>query len=260
MVVDDRALSWSWGSKTIRIDGQTLIATDSRAQPDTQTFSLAQAFDDPGRLFVDPPEIYAAMMRALAERLDDSDAGRRPRRAFWLALAPGGCAPLAVSWSDESSGHAPKQVTLDLDGVLAWCTVPPPDSYRARDKQTIDDLFFYGPREVGIPATTRALVLATILAALDPGSGVDESHAFPQIDHAQIARASWTWGQADDGESGANTGGPAVVAGYQYGHDMGWSAYSAERVATRAPSIYTDAPRDVWDEVVATVRAAIVPA
>lgn len=64
--MDDRALSCSWGSKTLRIAGQTLIATDTRSQPDTETFSLAQAFDDPGRLFVEPPDVYAAMMRALA--------------------------------------------------------------------------------------------------------------------------------------------------------------------------------------------------
>lgn len=262
-IVDDRECRWSWGSKTLRIDGPTLVVTDSRALPDTQTYSLGDAFDDPGRLFIDPPEVYAAVMRALAQRLADDDVGgadsrRRPRRAFWLALGPAGCAPLAVSWSYASSPErTPTTFTLDLAGLVALCTAPP-DSYTERKRQMIDDLFFFGPLEIAIPAATRALVIDTILAALAPNSGVEARHAFPLIDHARIARATWTWDKTDDGEASADVGGPAVVSGYQHGHDFGWSAYSAERVATRAPGLYPGAPRDVWEAIVAAVRAAIV--
>ena len=262
--VEDRDCHWSWASRTIRIDGRTLVVTDSRAQPDTQTLSLGDAFDDPGRLFIGPPEVYGAVMRALAQRLaddgaDGADPRRRQRCAFWLALGPAGCAPLAVSWSYAASPErTPTTFTLDLAGLVALCTAPPPDGYTERKTQMIDDLFFYGPLEIAIPAATRALVIATILAALAPNSGVEASHAFPLIDHARIARATWTWDKTDDGEASADIGGPAVVSGYQYRHDFGWSAYSVERVATRAPGLYHGAPHGVWEAIVAAVRAAIV--
>jgi hypothetical protein len=248
---------WRWATKQIRIEGETLIATDSRSQPDSRTFSLTGAFDEARLLFIERPEILAEVMRALAARLDETQLEERTRRrrAFWLALAPDGCAPLSLSWSYASSTE--RTVTLDLNGVVALCTAPPPDSYSERVWHSIDDLFFHGPMEPGIPPAARAQVIASILAALGPGSGLDASHAFPEIDHARIAPASWTWDKTDEGESGANAGGPAVIVGYQYGHDYGWSAYSAERVLTGAPEIYLHAPADITAAIVESIRAAM---
>ena len=256
------ALEWHWtalGEKQIRIQGPTLIVWDSRSQPDTRTFSLVEAFADARLLFIERPEIFADVMRALATRLDEDqlEVLARRRRAFWLAFDA--CAPFQLGWSyQRSSEQPPRPVTLEVSEVSALCTAPPPDSYTERKWQLIDDLFFHGPLEPGIPAATRAELVAAILAALKPGSGLDASHAFPEVDHARIEPASWTWDKQEDGESGAAIGGAAVISGYQYGHDFGWSEYSVERVLTGAPEIVVfSAPAEVWAGIVDALRVAV---
>ncbi len=259
---NDHPLTWSWnavGAKQVRIEGPTLVVADSRSLPESRTLSLVEAFADARLLFIDRPEILAEVLRALAGRLGENDVLDGPaqrRRAFWLALDY--CPPLQLSWSyPRLTAPPPQVVTLDVSGVSALCTAPPPDSYTERVWQSLDDLFFYGPREPGIPAATRAELIATILSALKPGSGLDASHAFPAIDHARIATAQWSWNQSDDGESGGSIGGPAVVVGYRYGHDYGWSAYSVERVLTGAPEINIDAPSEIREALLAALRAAV---
>jgi|GEM_PF-3874985 len=259
--MDDR-LTWRWATKQIRIDTETrtLDASDSRCAPETRSFSLAAAFADARMLFIDRPEILAEVLRALSALLVDHalDTRGRQRRAFWQAF--GATPSLHLAWTYPRSTAQPAEpVTLDVSGVSALCTAPPPDSSAERVWQSIDDLFFYGPLEPGIPAAVRRELVATILSALAPHSGLDASHAFPEIDHALIAPASWSWNVKDDGESGASIGGPSVIVGYQYGHDYGWGAYSVERVLTDAPELSFDAPAETWAAIVEALRLAMKP-
>ncbi len=261
----DQRLTWKWtarSTKQIRIDleTRTLFASNSGSLPETSSFTLAAAFADARMLFIERPETLAEVLRTLAALLSDDelDVRGQKRRAFWLAFATS--SPLHLHWTyPRTTAQLAEPVTLDVSEVSALCTAPPPDSYTERAWQSLDDLFFYGPLEPGIPAAVRAELISVILSALSPASGLDASHAFPEVDHALIAPASWTWDVRDDGESGASISGPSVVVGYQYGHDYGWGAYSVERVLTSAPELAFIAPAETRAALVDAIHAAIKP-
>ena len=255
---------WTWqygagassGTKEIRIEGGQLIASDSGAQPSVQVFALAEAFGRSRMLFVDRPEILASVLRTLAGLLDEvalETPRDRKRHAFWRHLSSDGARPLQLSWSwQRLGGQPPQQVTIDVAAEV----VLGPEPNRAW--QLLDDALLHGPLDPGIPPLARTALVDRILEALIPGSGLGAGDAFPEIDRSRIPDRSWSWNHQDDGEEGVTIGGEAVVVGYQFRHDMGWTAYPVERVVTCAPDVYVSAPSEIWNPLMAQLRTAIV--
>jgi hypothetical protein len=227
---------------TVELRDDGVVVTDTNSTPSVRTLTFAEAWAGSGRmLFVRDPDRMVELLRALAPRFDDA------RARVWRDLRAD-LPPRRFAWTwDRGGGRAPLDCWLELDGAIAR---RPERSSGEVAWQPIDDLYVHGPTQPGIPRDVRAALIEHL--RLDPRD------AFPAIDHAAIPARSWSWDVREDGESGVSIGGAAVVAGYQYRQDMGWSEYAVERVVTRAADVHLWAPSDVDGEVRAALAAAVV--
>jgi hypothetical protein len=226
--------------KTVLIGDDSVLVRDTDSMPSERKLSLAEAWAGSGHmLFVREPATLVGLLRTMAPRFDDA------RARVWRDLRP--VAPRRFEWTwDRGGGREPRPAWIELDGDIAR---RPAQTHEAVAWQTIDDLYVYGPSQIGIPAEVRAAIIAHL--------GLDPSDAFPLVDHAAIAPRSWSWNQREDGEEGLSIGGPSVVMGYQYQHDIAWGEYPVERVITRAADIYVAAPGSIQDEMRALLAAAV---
>jgi hypothetical protein len=228
--------------KTVLIGDDSVTVRDPDSRPEVTVMTLAAAWEGSGRmLFVRDPDRLVALLRTLAPRFDDA------RARVWRDLRPVARRRFDWTW-DRGGGREPRVSWIELDGDIAR---RPHQSHEAVDWQTIDDLYVHGPSQCAMPADVRAAVIAHL--ELDPAD------AFPLVEHAAIAPRSWSWNQREDGEEGLAIGGPAVVMGYQYQHDIAWGEYPVERVITRAADIYVTAPAGIQAEMYAALAAAVRP-
>jgi hypothetical protein len=222
--------------------GDVVVVVDPDCSPAVRMLSPAEAWAGSGRmLFVRDPDELVAHLRALAPRFDDA------RARVWRDLRADLPARRFTWRWERGGGRTPVDCWLELDGAIAR---RPDRGSSEAPWQTMDDLYVHGPSQPGIPRAMRQELIDHL--ALDPRD------AFPVIDHAAIPARSWSWDQRDDGETGASIGGAAVVAGYQYRHDIGWTEYAVERVVTGAADIFLSAPPEVEAELLALLRAAVV--
>lgn len=229
-------------ASTVLIGDDAVLVRDPDSMPSERTLPPAEAWAGSGHmLFVRDPDRLVALLRTLAPRFDDA------RARVWRDLRPVARRRFAWTW-DRGGGREPVACWLELDGDIAH---RPAQSHEAVAWQTVDDLYVHGPSQVGIPAEVRAALVAHL--------GLDPADAFPRIDHAAIAPRSWSWNQRDDGEEGLSIGGPSVVMGYQYQHDLAWGEYPVERVLTGAADIHVAAPGSIQAEMRALLAAAIRP-
>ncbi|HUQ07478.1 MAG TPA: hypothetical protein VM261_33525 [Kofleriaceae bacterium] len=230
-------------SKTVLIGDDTVTVRDPDSMPEVRVMSLAAAWAGSGHmLFVRNADTLVGLLRTLAPRFDDA------RARVWRDLRPVARRRFEWTW-DRGGGREPVRSWIELDGDIAR---RPSRSHEPVDWQTIDDLYVHGPSQVGVPADVRAALVAHL--------GLDPADAFPLVEHAAIAPRSWSWNQREDGEEGLSIGGPSVVMGYQYQHDIAWGEYPVERVITRAADIYVAAPESIQSEMRALLAAAVRPA
>jgi hypothetical protein len=225
---------------TVELRDDAVVVTDTQSMPSVRTLSFAEAWAGSGRmLFVRDPDRLVAILRALAGRFTDA------RSRVWRDLRAD-LAPRRFTWTWDRGAREPLDCWIELDGAIAR---RPDRGLGEVAWQTVDDLYVHGPTQPGIPRELRAALIDHL--QLDPAD------AFPAVDHAAIPARSWSWDQRDDGETGASIGGAAVVAGYQYRQDMGWSEYAVERVITRAAEIYLWAPASIEAELRAALATAV---
>lgn len=260
-------LRWTWTTQlgprshehslTLDAHGVTLLSDFST--PSERRWSMAAAFSRPDLIAGLPPETRFALVEALAARVPSSDiqsSRDRTRVALWRHYDRSRVRPETFVFAVPRPKGPPVAHVFRLDGLGLHI---PASAYAPEAHYLPDDVFVHGSPLPGMPRHARATLRRRLFAALRPGHGLQLDQSFPTLDYARLTPREWTWDARSDGAKSLMLTPGTVLAGYQYGHDMGYTEYAPERVLTREPRVDLGGSLEVERELLAALATALTP-
>ncbi len=260
-------LRWTWATTlgprvhehALALDAGGVTLVSSQCTPSERRWAPVEAFCRPDLIAGLPPETRFALVQALAERIsaDELHLPRdRSRHAFWQHYDRARVHPETFAFVVPQPNREPVTHVFRLDGLGLHI---PASAYAPEAHYLPDDVFVHGPPLPATPLHARATLRRRLFEALRPGHPLRAEHSFPRLDHARMAPQRWTWNPRSDGETILELSRGSVLAGYVYGHDMGYTEYAPERVLSGEPRVHLSAPAEVERELLSKLTAALLP-
>lgn len=260
-------LRWTWTSPlgprtyehTLTLDAAGVTLVSGLSTPSEVSWSLVAAFREPHLISGLPPEVRFALVEALAARIPSShlDTSRDlTRLAFWEHYERRRVQSETFAFVIPQQDREPVGHSFRLDGLGLHV---PASMHAPAAHYLPDDVFVHGPPLPAVPRQARSTLRNRLFHALRRGHALRPEHSFPDLDHTLLAPQLWVWDTRSDGEKSVQLSPGLVLAGHQYGHDMGFTEYAPERVWSGAPSVDLGAPDAVERELLVALTAALVP-